>query len=159
MPGRGTRTLCWWCDRWVKLQDWLWSVRGYTLCSDSDRCYKTHRAELHSTNGKWPKANCKSNREFVKAKKWDILEWQVFTWSQASFSGIKYKTQSIDTHTQAAAKGSCKKGPASQAKKDSISWCPWVPDFRLQRIKQVGNPCICTYIRIKLNPLWLCKVV
>ncbi len=49
-------------------------IKRYTLCTDSVKCSKADRAALHSTKGWWPKT-AKATQEFLKVKKWNILQW------------------------------------------------------------------------------------
>ncbi len=65
----------WWCDYWQKQQDEFWSVSGNIICSYSAKCFRTHWTALHSADGQWPKAYCKSNQRVLKGKKWTVMQW------------------------------------------------------------------------------------
>ncbi len=61
----------WWCDCWQKQQDEFWSVSGNIICSYSAKCFRTQWTALHSADGQWPKAYCKSNQRVFEGKEVD----------------------------------------------------------------------------------------
>ncbi len=49
--------------------------RAIIICSYSAKCFRTHWTALHSADGQWPKAYCKSNQRVLKGKKWTVMQW------------------------------------------------------------------------------------
>ncbi len=126
----------WWCDCWQKQQDEFWSVSGNIICSYSAKCFRTHWTALHSADGQWPKAYCKSTKEFLKGKKWTVMQWP----SQSpDLNPIEHAFHLLKTKL----KGKCPKNKqelktvAVEAwqsitrDETSVWWCLCVPDFRL----------------------------
>ncbi len=52
----------------TKAQDEFWSVSGNIICLYSAKCFRTHWTALHSADGQWPKAYCKSNQRVFEGK-------------------------------------------------------------------------------------------
>ncbi len=71
LPVELVSCIYWWCDCWQKQQDEFWSVSGNIICSYSAKCFRTHWTALHSADGQWPKAYCKSNQRVFEGKEVD----------------------------------------------------------------------------------------
>ncbi len=91
MPASGTGSLVfyWWCDCWQKQQDEFWSVSGNIICSYSAKCFRTHWTALHSADGQWPKAYCKSNQRVFEGKEVDCYAMaKSITWPESDWACI-----------------------------------------------------------------------
>ncbi len=72
MAASGTGScIYWWCDCWQKQQDDSEVFSGNIICSYSAKCFRTHWTALHSADGQWPKAYCKSNQRVFEGKEVD----------------------------------------------------------------------------------------
>ncbi len=79
----------WWCDCWQKQQDEFWSVSGNIICSYSAKCFRTHWTALHSADGQWPKAYCKSNQRVFEGKEVDCYAMaKSITWPESDWACI-----------------------------------------------------------------------
>ncbi len=52
------------------------------ICSYSSNV-RTHWTALHSADGQWPKAYCKSNQRVFEGKEWTVCNGQVITWPES----------------------------------------------------------------------------
>ncbi len=69
-----------------KAAAWILKCFGQYYLLIFSQCFRTHWTALHSADGQWPKAYCKSNQEFLKGKKWTVMQWPVnhLTWIRLS---------------------------------------------------------------------------
>ncbi len=87
--GTGSLVFYWWCDCWQKQQDEFWSVSGNIICSYSAKCFRTHWTALHSADGQWPKAYCKSNQRVFEGKEVDCYAMaKSITWPESDWACI-----------------------------------------------------------------------
>ncbi len=87
--GTGFSCIYWWCDCWQKQQDEFWSVSGNIICSYSAKCFRTHWTALHSADGQWPKAYCKSNQRVFEGKEVDCYAMaKSITWPESDWACI-----------------------------------------------------------------------
>ncbi len=105
----------WWCDCWQKQQDEFWSVSGNIICSYSAKCFRTHWMALHSADGQWPKAYCKSNQRVFEGKEWTVMQCQVnhLTWIRLSMHFTCWRqTEGKMPQEQAGTEDGCSRGLA-----------------------------------------------
>ncbi len=106
----------WWCDCWQKQQDEFWSVLGNIICSYSAKCFRTHWTALHSADGQWPKAYCKSNQRVFEGKEVDCYAMaKSITWPESDWACISLaedKTEGKMPQEQAGTEDGCSRGLA-----------------------------------------------
>ncbi len=106
----------WWCDYWQKQQDEFWSVSGNIICSYSAKCFRTHWTALHSADGQWPKAYCKSNQRVFEGKEVDCYAMaKSITWPESDWACISLaedKTEGKMPQEQAGTEDGCSRGLA-----------------------------------------------
>ncbi len=106
----------WWCDCWQKQQDEFWSVSGNIICSYSAKCFRTHWTALHSADGQWPKAYCKSNQRVFEGKEVDCYAMaKSITWPESDWACISLaedKTEGKMPQEQAGTEDGCSRGLA-----------------------------------------------
>ncbi len=106
----------WWCDCWQKQQDEFWSVSGNIICSYSAKCFRTHWTALHSADGQWTKAYCKSNQRVFEGKEVDCYAMaKSITWPESDWACISLaedKTEGKMPQEQAGTEDGCSRGLA-----------------------------------------------
>ncbi len=107
----------WWCDYWQKQQDAeFWSVSGNIICLYSAKCFRTHWTALHSADGQWPKAYCKSNQRVFEGKEVDCYAMaKSITWPESDWACISLaedKTEGKMPQEQAGTEDGCSRGLA-----------------------------------------------
>ncbi len=111
--------------------------RAILNCSYSAKCFRTHWTALHSADGQWPKAYCKSNQRVFEGKEVDCYAMaKSITWPESDWACISLaedKTEGKKPQEQAGTEDGCSRGlaRASPGMKPSVCWCLCVPDFRL----------------------------
>ncbi len=101
---------------WQKQQDEFWSVSGNIICSYSAKCFRTHWTALHSADGQWPKAYCKSNQRVFEGKEVDCYAMaKSITWPESDWACISLaedKTEGKMPQEQAGTEDGCSRGLA-----------------------------------------------
>ncbi len=100
----------------TKGQDEFWSVSGNIICSYSAKCFRTHWTALHSADGQWPKAYCKSNQRVFEGKEVDCYAMaKSITWPESDWACISLaedKTEGKMPQEQAGTEDGCSRGLA-----------------------------------------------
>ncbi len=99
-----------------KQKDEFWSVSGNIICSYSAKCFRTHWTALHSADGQWPKAYCKSNQRVFEGKEVDCYAMaKSITWPESDWACISLaedKTEGKMPQEQAGTEDGCSRGLA-----------------------------------------------
>ncbi len=94
----------------------FWSVSGNIICSYSAKCFRTHWTALHSADGQWPKAYCKSNQRVFEGKEVDCYAMaKSITWPESDWACISLaedKTEGKMPQEQAGTEDGCSRGLA-----------------------------------------------
>ncbi len=90
--------------------------RGNIICSYSAKCFRTHWTALHSADGQWPKAYCKSNQRVFEGKEVDCYAMaKSITWPESDWACISLaedKTEGKMAQEQAGTEDGCSRGLA-----------------------------------------------
>ncbi len=89
---------------------------GNIICSYSAKCFRTHWTALHSADGQWPKAYCKSNQRVFEGKEVDCYAMaKSITWPESDWACISLaedKTEGKMPQEQAGNEDGCSRGLA-----------------------------------------------
>lgn len=66
--------LHWWCNTWWQLQNELWSLRKHFVCQRKEKRIQTDQEILHHAARQQPKHTAKTTKEFIRGKKWKVLD-------------------------------------------------------------------------------------
>lgn len=144
----------WRCGRRQKQPEEFWSVQGYALCPDSVKWSKVDWAALHSTNEQWAKTYSKSNQEFLKVKKWNIVQWPS---KSPDFNRIEHAFHLLKTERPTNNKWSQlqqRPDKASERRKPILRWCPWSPDLSEDSQQNIKNKHFIYYYIYLSNYIW-----
>ncbi len=100
----------------TKAAGWILKCLGNIICSYSAKCFRTHWTALHSADGQWPKAYCKSNQRVFEGKEVDCYAMaKSITWPESDWACISLaedKTEGKMPQEQAGNEDGCSRGLA-----------------------------------------------
>ncbi len=66
--------LYWWLNVWWQYQNEFGRVQNHLAYQYSRKCHQIHWEVLHIASGQWPKHPASSVKEFIRTKKWKVLD-------------------------------------------------------------------------------------
>ncbi len=125
----------------TKAAGWILSVSGNIICSYSAKCFRTHWTALHSADGQWPKAYCKSNQRVFEGKEVDCYAMaKSITWPESDWACISLAETKL--------KGKC---PKNKQELKTVAVEAW------QSITRDETQCLVMSMRSRLQAVIDCK--
>ncbi len=125
------------CDCWQKQQDEFWVFRGILSAHIQPNASELSGRALHSADGQWPKAYCKSNQRVFEGKEVDCYAMaKSITWPESDWACIFHllKTKlkgKMPQNKQELKTVAVEAWQSITRDETSVWWCLCVPDFRL----------------------------